>query len=122
MKNILLVDDEQQSIDVFKSALESAGYTVQVSGDGKSAIALCATAPFDIIFLDEMMPDMSGNDVVKALKSDEKTAKIPIIMLTNYNDDTLVKTALAAGAADYVLKYKMVPEDLVEKIVHLIGE
>ncbi len=122
MKNILLVDDEQQSIDVFHAALIQGGDSVTIAADGKSAIEMVKSQPYDLVLLDEMMPDMSGNDVIKALKADAQTAKVPIIILTNYNDDTLVKTALAEGAADYILKYKMVPEDLAEKVNRIAGE
>jgi|SRR5687767_15447530 len=122
MKSILLVDDEQQAIDVFKAALVEGGDEVVVAKDGKTALMMIKQQPFDLVVLDEMMPDMSGNDVIKALKADEQTKNIPIIILTNYNDDELVKTALSGGANDYVLKYKMVPEGLAEKVRSLIGE
>ncbi len=122
MKTILLVDDEQQAIDVFHAALTAAGYEIVVAQNAKTSLDLAKQQHFDAAILDEMMPDMSGNDLVKALRAEEATSKMPIIVLTNYNDDALVKTALEAGANDYILKYQMVPDDLAEKVKKLVGE
>lgn len=122
MKTILLVDDEQQAIDVFHAALTAAGYEIVVAQNAKTALDLTKQQHFDAAIVDEMMPDMSGNDLIKALRAEAATAQMPIIVLTNYNDDTLVKTAIAAGANDYILKYQMVPDDLAEKVKKLVGE
>ncbi len=122
MKTILIVDDEQQAIDVFHAALTAAGYEVVVAQNAKNAIDLSKSQKFDLAIVDEMMPDMSGNDLIVNLRKEPATTALPIIVLTNYNDDALVKTALAAGANDYILKYKMVPEDLAEKVKKLVGE
>ena len=122
MKTVLIVDDEQQAIDVFHAALTAAGYEVVVAQNAKNALELSKNQKFDLAIVDEMMPDMSGNDLILNFRKDSATATVPIIVLTNYNDDALVKTALAAGANDYILKYKMVPEDLAEKVKKLVGE
>jgi len=122
MKSILIVDDEQQNVSVFHAALSAAGYNVVSAQDGKRALEAIKTHKFDMIILDEMMPDMSGNDVIKTIKENETTRNIPIIILTNYGDDELVKQAMAQGATDYILKYQMTPSDLAGKIKELVGE
>ncbi len=122
MKNVLIVDDEQQTIEVFQAALSSLGYQVVVADNGKNALERIKNQKFDIIILDQMMPDMSGNDVIQILKQDEATKNIPVVILTNYGEVGLVKDAIAAGAADYILKYQMTPTDFADKIKGLIGE
>lgn len=122
MKRILLVDDEQQAIDVFHAALTAAGYEIVIAQNAKTALDICQQQAVDLIIADEMMPDMSGNDLIKTLRSNATTAKVPIIVLTNYSDDNLVKEAMTAGANDYILKYQMIPDDLAEKVKKLIGE
>ena len=122
MKNVLIVDDEQQTIEVFQAALSSLDYQVVVADNGKNALEKIKNQKFDIIILDEMMPDMSGNDVIQILKQDDTTKNIPIVILTNYGEVGLVKDAIAAGASDYILKYQMTPGDLAEKIKKLLGE
>ncbi len=121
-KSILLVDDEQQTASVFQTGLKSAGYDVTLAKNGQEALDAVAKTKFDIILLDQMMPDMSGNDVLKKLKENETTKNIPVAMLTNFGHDELVKGALNAGAEDYILKYQVEPKDVVAKIKRLIGE
>jgi CheY-like chemotaxis protein len=122
VKTLLIADDEQQNVSVFHAALSAVGYQVETAPDGKRALEAIKQRKFDGIILDEMMPDMSGNDVVKAIKENEATKTIPIIILTNYGDDELVKQAMAQGATAYILKYQMTPNDLADKIKSIVGE
>ena len=122
MKSILLVDDDKQLAVVFQSALTAAGYKVRVANDGTSGINAAHEEKFDMILLDEMMPDMSGNDVLRTLKADDALKAVPIAMLTNFGSNDLIKDALDNGAADYILKYQVSPADLPEKVKGIIGE
>lgn len=79
--SILVVDDEQAQIDLISEALKSDGYLVASATDGFKAIAACKVRMPDLILLDLQMPLMSGLDVFKRLRSDEKTRDIPIIFL-----------------------------------------
>lgn len=122
MKTILLVDDDKQLATVFQSALTAVGYSVRVANDGKSGLDMARQQKFDLVLLDEMMPDMNGNEVLKALKSDDLTKAMPVAMLTNFGSNDLIKDALDSGAADYILKYQVSPTDLPAKIKGIIGE
>lgn len=79
--SILVVDDEQANIDLISETLKSAGYIVAAATDGFKAIAACKVRMPDLILLDLQMPLMSGLDVFKRLRSDEKTREIPVIFL-----------------------------------------
>ncbi len=120
-KKILLVDDERETSSVFETALKAGGFDVTVANDGKSALNLVKTTKFDGILLDQMMPDLSGNEVLKTLKASDATKNIPVAMLTNFSHDEMIKDALNAGAADYILKYQISTDDLVEKAKKLVG-
>ena len=122
MKNILLVDDEHETAIVFQTGLAAAGYQVVLAQDAKTGLEQVKQSKFDLIILDQMMPDMSGNSVLGILKSADTTKAIPVLMLTNFNQDELLKEALSLGASDYVLKYQVEPKDLVVKVKALIGE
>ena len=122
MKNVLLVDDENETAQVFQTALSAAGFSIVVASDGKSALDAVKTNKFDVILIDQMMPDMSGADVLKTLKSSEETKTIPVAMLTNFGHDEMIKEALNLGANDYILKYQVAPSDLVAKVKSLAGE
>jgi CheY-like chemotaxis protein len=122
MKNVLLIDDERETAQVFETGLSSAGFSVVVASDGAGALDAVKTNKFDVILIDQMMPDMSGIDVLRALKADEGTKNIPCAMLTNFGHDEMVKEALNLGANDYILKYQVAPSDLVAKVKRLVGE
>ena len=122
MKNILLIDDESEVAQVFQTGLSSAGFQVVVVSNGQSALDAVKSNKFDAILIDQMMPDMSGIDVLKTLKANEETKNIPMAMLTNFGHDEMVKEALNLGANDYILKYQVAPNDLVAKVKALVGE
>src|SRR3972149_45624 len=122
MKNVLLIDDENETAQVFKTGLVAAGFSVVLAGNGQSALDAVKNNKFDVILIDQMMPDMSGIDVLKTLKANEETKNIPVAMLTNFGHDEMVKEALNLGANDYILKYQVAPSDLVAKVKSLVGE
>jgi CheY-like chemotaxis protein len=120
-KKILLVDDEVDTATVFETTLKQGGYEITVANNGASGLTSAKAAPFDLILLDQMMPDMSGSDVLKQLKADPATAGMPVAMLTKFSHDELIKEALNTGAADYILKYQVSQEDLLKKVQGMIG-
>jgi len=121
-KKILLVDDEQDILTVFETVLRQAGYEVTVASSGRGALDAAKMAQFDLILLDQMMPDMNGNDVLATLKADPATNITPIAMLTNFSHDQLITEALERGAVEYILKYQISHEDLVTKVKAILGE
>ena len=122
MKKILIIDDEIAVSQVFETALSGAGYTVKIAVDGKSGLETARNEQFNLILCDEMMPDMNGNEVLKALKADPQTNPIKVAMLTNFKHDEMVKEALMTGAEDYILKYETLPDQLLEKVKGIIGD
>ena len=121
-KKSLLVDDEDDTATVFETVLKQAGYEVVKANNGQVALSTAKTGHFDLILMDQMMPDMSGNDAVKSLKEDPIVSKIPVAMLTNFSHDQLVTEALGRGAVDYILKYQISHEDLVKKVKEILKE
>lgn len=116
MAKILIIDDEADISEVFKIALTQAGFEVEIAGDARDGLTHAKENTYDLFILDQMLPDLSGNEILKILKSDEKTKNIPVTMLSNFGHDDLIKGALNEGAVDYILKYQVTPDDVVEKI------
>ena len=89
---VLIVDDNDLNIDVLLDTL-GAEYDLRVAINGEIALQLIANeiTP-DLILLDILMPDISGYDVCRTLKADEKTRAIPIIFLTNITMSNIQKT------------------------------
>jgi len=101
---ILLVEDSKSQAEAARDFLEKNDYEVLLAESGKAAIKAVKTAPVDLILLDLVLPDMSGNEVCRWLKLNEDTKGIPIIMLTVKDDVTDKVAGLEAGADDYLSK------------------
>lgn len=121
MSKVLLIDDELAVASVFETALKNAGYDVKIAGDARNGITLAQTEPFDVILLDQMLPDLSGNEVLKTIKTSGVNTATPISMLSNFSNDVTVKEAMSLGANDYIMKYEISPDGLIEKVGKLIS-
>jgi two-component system, OmpR family, alkaline phosphatase synthesis response regulator PhoP len=119
---VLLVDDDQALQTVFSTALKTDGFQIVNAYDGKSALDVAKTEKPDLILLDQVLPDIQGNEILKTLKAEAETANIPVAMLSNFGQNDLIQEAISAGALDYILKYQVEPQDLVKKIKSLVGD
>ena len=112
---ILLVDDEAAIRTMLAMALEAADYNVLQAENAQTAHAIIIDRAPDLVLLDWMMPGTTGLELLRRLKRDELTAKIPIIMLTaNAEEDSKI-AGLDAGADDYVNK-PFSPRELISRV------
>ncbi len=102
-KKIMVVDDSEQNIDLIVEALADK-YLISVATSGPDALKLVDRSLPELILLDVMMPGMDGYQVCRALKSDYRFSKIPVIFLTALNDENDETKGLALGAVDYITK------------------
>ncbi|CAM3853300.1 MULTISPECIES: response regulator transcription factor [Flavobacterium] len=111
--HILIIEDEKGIINFLKQGLEEEGYVISYATNGEEGLEKALKTPVDLILLDWMIPKMSGLDVCKAIRVENKT--IPILFLTA--KDTLQETieGLKAGANDYIKK-PFSFEELLERI------
>ena len=102
---ILIVDDIDDNLYTLERRLNRDGYNdiVKASG-GNEALTLVEANKFDLVLLDLMMPDVSGLEVLKKLKSDPEHRKIPVIMVTAADEVETTAECIAAGAEDYLTK------------------
>lgn len=102
---ILIVDDENDICELIEMCLHSNGFdNTKIANDGKSALEIAKKWQPDLILLDLMLPIVSGEEVCKALKENEITENIPIIMLTAKSSERDIIEGLDIGANDYVTK------------------
>ncbi len=118
-KHILAVDDDRSVLKLLKEVLME-DYEITSMANGKMAQKYLETKTADLILLDYEMPDISGADVLKKIRSDSRTAKIPVIFLTGVSDSSKVKEVLAHNPSGYLLKPVDV-ERLKQTIKKLIG-
>jgi CheY-like chemotaxis protein len=119
---VLIIDDDDMAANIWTIALQQAGFSVIRSANGKDGIDKAKGESPDIILLDQIMPDMKGNDVLQSLKADVQTKNIPIALVSNYSESNLMEEAIKQGAVDYILKYQVEPNDLVQKVQQLVQE
>jgi len=101
---VLVVEDEPDQQELLRYNLSREGYRVATADDGRSAIEAVEDTTPDLIVLDLMLPGVDGLEVCRRLRSNPRTAGIPIVMLTAKSEDSDVVTGLEVGADDYVTK------------------
>lgn len=120
-KKILLVEDDDGLANVYKTRLETEGFTVRRVQNGEDALAAAIEFKPDLIVLDVMMPKVSGFDVLDILRNTPETANIKVVMLTALSQDSDKQKAEQLGADDYMVKSQVVIADVVERIKHHLG-
>jgi two-component system alkaline phosphatase synthesis response regulator PhoP len=108
-QKILIADDERDIIDFLKYNLEKEGFDVLTAKNGIEAVAQSKKNP-NLILLDVMMPEMDGLEVVRTLKKNSATAKIPVIFLTARGSEVDEVVGLELGADDYIIKPISIPK------------
>lgn len=103
-KSILVVEDETDLANLLSYHLRKEGYDCRLATDGQAAVTEVQRRVPDMIILDRMLPKMSGDEVAMRLKSDSRSANIPIIMLTAKAEETDELVGFALGADDYIGK------------------
>lgn len=114
-RTVLVVDDEPEIVEIVRDYLEQAGFRVITAGDGVSAVRLARTERPGLLVLDLMLPEQDGLDVVRALRGDPATSKLPIILLTARVEETDRLIGLELGADDYITK-PFSPREVVARV------
>lgn len=103
-KNILVVDDEQDLLDLIEYNLKKEGFDVLKAEDGQEGIEAARKYQPDLILLDIMMPKMDGLEVVERIRDDSQLNRIPVIFLTARGDEKTEVEGLDKGGDDYITK------------------
>ncbi len=121
-RRILLLDDSPITLEMEKAVLEDRGYAIAVASNLLEFQALLDQFQPEVILTDLMMPDISGKDIVRVLKQDFHTEKIPIILFSSRPDEELAPIAEAAGADGFLSKSHGIDQlgDLIDELVDSI--
>ena len=103
-KVILVVEDEPKSLKLTRDILQASGYATIEATDGKQGVELAKLRKPDLILMDIMMPKMDGYTACHAIKTDQATKAIPVIMLTGVEHELNKKLAKEMGADGYITK------------------
>jgi DNA-binding response OmpR family regulator len=110
--HILIIDDEASLRQTLARILQRAGFEVTTAANGKEGLALVHEHPFDLLYLDIRMPDMSGLELLKNIHTE--FPELPVILFTAQPDLNSAVEALRRGATDYLLK-PLKPQTVIDR-------
>ncbi len=120
MARILVIDDDASLLQMMSLMLKRAGHTPILANDGLEGIEVTRQQSPDMVIVDVMMPDMSGYEVCRILRSDEETQNIPLLILTALSQPEQREWAEDSGADDFVTK-PVTRDDLVKHVDELLS-
>ena len=119
---ILVVDDSSTMRKIVMRSVRQAGFEVDEfleAGDGKEGLSVLGTSPVRLILSDVNMPNMNGLEFVKAVRANDSTKSIPIVMITTEGSEDMVNLAIGAGATGYIKK-PFTPEKIKETLANFL--
>lgn len=119
-KKILIVEDDNILQKALQEFLAGEGFEIISALDGEEGIKMAKLKNPDLILLDLILPRKDGYEVLKEIKSDQTTQKIPVILLTNLGSLNDVEKALELGATTYLIKADYKLEEIVKKIKEVL--
>lgn len=118
---VLVVDDDAIVRDIYRLALERAGFEVLLEADGEAGLRTASSSKPDFIFLDIRMPRLDGIAMLRQIVADPLTRDIPVVMLSNYDEPALIKETTGLGAREYLTKVAVDPRDLAAVVQRWVG-
>ena len=117
---ILVVEDDPFVSNLLIKNLLSAGYSVINAVDGQKALTMLETERPQVILLDLLLPGLDGFEVLKKIKANPETSKIPVFILSNLGSQDDINKALQLGATDYIIKANFTLTEIVERIKNVL--
>jgi len=117
---VLFVEDDASVAHMYRLKLELEGYDVALATDGEAALQLAAQVP-DIVFLDIRLPKLDGLTVLERMRQNLRTKDIPVVILSNYSEDQMVRRGLELGALEYLVKSRTTPAKLSARCRHWLN-
>jgi CheY-like chemotaxis protein len=120
--DVLLIEDDRETLEMYRTKLELDGYRVHIALDGIEGIERAKQLLPDIIFLDIRLPKKDGFEVLQELRQHPPTAETPVIILSNFGEKELVERGLKLGAMEFLVKAQTSPLSLSEGINEWLKE
>jgi twitching motility two-component system response regulator PilH len=117
---ILLIEDDKFLRRACEVGLKKRGFDVVTANDGEEGLQKAQAESFDIILMDMLMPKLSGLEALEALKKDDRTRGIPVVILSNSSLDTDMQRAMELGAAGYMVKASLSLQELGDHVLSFL--
>lgn len=113
---IAIIEDDQAISQMYRIKFEAEGYEVETADNGKLGLELCENMRPDIILLDLMMPEMTGDEMLKKLRQTEHGKDTKVVILTNMGEQEVPQSVKDLGVTDVILKADMTPRQVAELV------
>jgi DNA-binding response OmpR family regulator len=119
---VLIVEDDKFLRELLVRKLKTEGLEVSVAIEGKEALKKIREEFPQLVLLDLVLPGIDGFEVLRRIKEDPATSKVPVIILSNLGQREEVEKGIQLGANDYLVKAHFTPEEIVKKVKGVLGE
>lgn len=119
-ERILIIEDDFFIRELYERQFSKEGYTVLSAEDGPTGLVMSAQEKPDLILLDIMLPKLNGLDLLRTLKTKEETKSIPVILLTNLGQESVIKEGFELGAESYLIKSAYTPSQIIEEVKNFL--
>ena len=116
IKKVLIVEDDKFLAKMLGRMLESHQYETILASNGKEGLLKASSDQPNLILLDIMLPDIDGFDLLETIKNNEKTKKIPVIIISNLGQPEDIQQGRSLGAKDYLVKSDLSLDEVVKKV------
>lgn len=119
---VLMVEDHPDIADLYQLKLQLEGYRVAVARDGRAGLELARSLLPDVILLDIHLPVMDGLQVLAALRAEDATRRIPVVVFTEDESPNLADTARSYAVTGYLIKAHLLPSSLAQVIARVLHD
>jgi len=121
-KTVIYIEDEPEMVDLVSLILNRKGFAVKGANSGREGIDLVRKEMPDLVLLDLMMPDVDGWDVYQQMKADEKTRKIPVIVITAKAQSIDKVLGLHIAKVEAYISKPFTPQELLDSVEKIFGK
>jgi len=118
---IAIVEDDLAISQMYRIKFEAEGYVIETAENGKLGLELAESMKPDIILLDLMMPEMTGDQMLAKLRATDWGANIKVIILTNMGEQEIPETVRTLGVSAFILKADMTPRQVADLVKKTLG-
>ena len=119
--DVLLVEDDVAIADMYRIKLEAEGCHVRTAADGPGGLRQALACPPQVLLLDVRLPGFDGLDLLSRLRGDPNGAQVPVVMLTNFAEDDVVRRGVGLGALAHLVKSQTTPAQLFATLLDLLA-
>ncbi|HLP86824.1 MAG TPA: response regulator [Candidatus Paceibacterota bacterium] len=116
MKKVLIVEDDSFLQGLEANKLEKKSFKVITASTGEEGLNKINEPDIDLVLLDLMLPNFDGFEILKKVRTTEKTKDIPVIVFSNLSEDSAITKSRELGATDFMIKSNFTLDELVERI------